>query len=310
MNDKKILITGGLGFIGSYIADELIDENEVLIIDNKSTGKVENLQNINHENLTLIEKDLNDADLDDILTDVDYVFHLAAMASVPLSIENPSECIENNMDATIKLINACKNNNVKKIIFSSSSSVYGDNTNIPLKESEYPLPKSPYAASKASGELFLKTYYEAYCLNYISLRYFNVFGPKQDKNSQYAAVIPNFITALLEGEQPIIYGDGEQTRDFIYIRDVVNANIKAAESKYNGIINVASGEKTTINELYKIISETLGSNIEPKYLPERKGDIKHSLADVNNMKKIDYKVNLNDFENQLKETINWFKTKL
>ena len=310
MNDKKILITGGLGFIGSYIADELIDENEVLIIDNKSTGKVENLQNINHENLTLIEKDLNDADLDDLLTDVDYVFHLAAMASVPLSIENPSECIENNMYATIKLINACKNNNVKKIIFSSSSSVYGDNTNIPLKESEYPLPKSPYAASKASGELFLKTYYEAYGLNYISLRYFNVFGPKQDKNSQYAAVIPNFITALLEGEQPIIYGDGEQTRDFIYIRDVVNANIKAAESKYNGIINVASGEKTTINELYKIISETLGSNIEPKYLPERKGDIKHSLADVNNMKKIDYKVNLNDFENQLKETINWFKTKL
>ena len=310
MNDKKILITGGLGFIGSYIADELIDENEVLIIDNKSTGKVENLQNINHENLTLIEKDLNDADLDDLLTDVDYVFHLAAMASVPLSIENPLECVENNMDATIKLINACKNNNVKKIIFSSSSSVYGDNTNIPLKESEYPLPKSPYAASKASGELFLKTYYEAYGLNYISLRYFNVFGPKQDKNSQYAAVIPNFITALLEGEQPIIYGDGEQTRDFIYIRDVVNANIKAAESDYNGIINVASGEKTTINELYKIISETLGSDIEPKYLPERKGDIKHSLADVNNMKKIDYKVNLNDFENQLKETINWFKTKL
>lgn len=310
MNDKKILITGGLGFIGSYIADELIDENEVLIIDNKSTGKVENLQNINHENLTLIEKDLNDADLDDILTDVDYVFHLAAMASVPLSIENPLECVENNMYATIKLINACKNNNVKKIIFSSSSSVYGDNTNIPLKESEYPLPKSPYAASKASGELFLKTYYEAYGLNYISLRYFNVFGPKQDKNSQYAAVIPNFITALLEGEQPIIYGDGEQTRDFIYIRDVVNANIKAAESDYNGIINVASGKKTTINELYKIISETLGSNIEPKYLPERKGDIKHSLADVNNMKKIDYKVNLNDFENQLKETINWFKTKL
>ena len=310
MNDKKILITGGLGFIGSYIADELIDENEVLIIDNKSTGKVENLQNINHENLTLIEKDLNDADLDDLLTDVDYVFHLAAMASVPLSIENPLECVENNMDATIKLINACKNNNVKKIIFSSSSSVYGDNTNIPLKESEYPLPKSPYAASKASGELFLKTYYEAYGLNYISLRYFNVFGPKQDKNSQYAAVIPNFITALLEGEQPIIYGDGEQTRDFIYIRDVVNANIKAAESDYNGIINVASGKKTTINELYKIISETLGSNIEPKYLPERKGDIKHSLADVNNMKKIDYKVNLNDFENQLKETINWFKTKL
>ena len=310
MKDKKILITGGLGFIGSYIADELIDDNEVIIIDNKSTGKVENLQNINHENLTIIENDLNDVNLDELLVDIDYVFHLAAMASVPLSIDNPSECVKNNMDATIKLINACKNNNVKKIIFSSSSSVYGDNTNIPLKETEYPLPKSPYAASKASCELFLKTYYEAYGLNYISLRYFNVFGPKQDENSQYAAVIPNFITALLKEEQPIIYGDGEQTRDFIYIKDVVNANIKAAESDYNGIVNVASGKKTSINELYKIICETLGYDIEAKYLPERKGDIKHSLADVSNMKKIDYEVNLNDFENQLKETINWFKTKL
>ena len=310
MKDKKILITGGLGFIGSYIADELIDDNKVIIIDNKSTGKVENLQNINHENLTIIEKDLNDVNLDELLADIDYVFHLAAMASVPLSIDNPSKCTKDNLDATIKLVDACKNNNVKKIIFSSSSSVYGDNTNIPLKETEYPLPKSPYAASKASCELFLKTYYEAYGLNYISLRYFNVFGPKQDENSQYAAVIPNFITALLKEEQPIIYGDGEQTRDFIYIKDVVNANIKAAESDYNGIVNVASGKKTSINELYEIICETLGYDIEAKYLPERKGDIKHSLADVSNMKKIDYEVNLNDFENQLKETINWFKTKL
>ncbi len=307
MKDKKILITGGFGFIGSYIVDELINNNELIIIDNMSSGKIENLQNVDHENLTIIEKDLNDVNLEELLVDIDYVFHLAAMASVPLSIDNPSECVRNNLDATIKLINACKNNNVKKIIFSSSSSVYGDNTNIPLKESENPLPKSPYAASKASGELFLKTYYESYGLNYISLRYFNVFGPKQDENSQYAAVIPNFITALLKGEQPIIYGDGEQTRDFIYIKDVVNANIKAAESNYNGIINVASGEKTTINELYKIISETLGYDIEPKYLPERKGDIKHSLADVNNMKKIDYEVNFNNFENQLKETIKWFK---
>ena len=310
MKDKKILITGGLGFIGSYIADELIDDNKVIIIDNKSTGKVENLQNINHENLTIIENDLNDVNLDELLADIDYVFHLAAMASVPLSIDNPSKCTKDNLDATIKLVDACKNNNVKKIIFSSSSSVYGDNTNIPLKETEYPLPKSPYAASKASCELFLKTYYEAYGLNYISLRYFNVFGPKQDENSQYAAVIPNFITALLKEEQPIIYGDGEQTRDFIYIKDVVNANIKAAESDYNGIVNVASGKKTSINELYEIICETLGYDIEAKYLPERKGDIKHSLADVSNMKKIDYEVNLNDFENQLKETINWFKTKL
>ena len=308
MKNSKILITGGLGFIGSHIAEELIKDNKIIIIDNKSTGKIKNLNNPNHENLELIEKDLNEVNLDELLVDVDYVFHLAAMSSVPLSIDNPMKCAKTNMHATIKLLEACKNNAIKKIIFSSSSSVYGDNTNIPLKETEYPLPKSPYAASKASCELYLKTYYEAYGLSYVSLRYFNVFGPRQDKNSQYAAVIPNFICALLEGEQPKIYGDGEQTRDFIYVKDVVKANIKAAESDYNGIINIASGEKITINELYNIISKNLGYDVEVKYLPERKGDIKHSLADVSNMKKINFEVDFDNFENQLNETVNWFKS--
>ena len=310
MKKNKVLVTGGLGFIGSHIVDEVIKDNEVIIIDNKSTGKIENLKNPNHENLTLIEKDLNEVNLDKVLINVDYVFHLAAMASVPLSIDNPIKSTNDNLNATIKLLNACRANNVKKIIFSSSSSVYGDNTNIPLKETEYPLPKSPYAASKASCELYLKTYHEAYGLNYVSLRYFNVFGPKQDKNSQYAAVIPNFISALLEGEKPIIYGDGEQTRDFIYVKDVVKANIKSCECDYNGIVNVASGRKMTINELYRIICETLGYDVEAEYLPERKGDIKHSLADVSKMKKINYEVDLEHFENQLKETINWFKKEL
>ena len=310
MKKNKVLITGGLGFIGSHIVDEVIKDNEVIIIDNKSTGKIENLKNPNHGNLTLIEKDLNEVNLDKVLINVDYVFHLAAMASVPLSIDNPIKSTNDNLNATIKLLNACRANNVKKIIFSSSSSVYGDNTNIPLKETEYPLPKSPYAASKASCELYLKTYHEAYGLNYVSLRYFNVFGPKQDKNSQYAAVIPNFISALLEGEKPIIYGDGEQTRDFIYVKDVVKANIKSCECDYNGIVNVASGRKMTINELYRIICETLGYDVEAEYLPERKGDIKHSLADVSKMKKINYEVDLEHFENQLKETINWFKKEL
>ncbi len=310
MKNKNILVTGGLGFIGSHIVDELISENKVVVIDNKSTGKIENLDNPTHENLTLIEKDLNDVDLDEILSDIDYVFHLAAMASVPLSIDDPMECTRNNVNATIELLNACKNNDVKKIIFSSSSSVYGNNTNMPLKESELPRPKSPYAASKASCELYLRTFYEAYGLNYTSLRYFNVFGPKQDKNSQYASVIPNFISALLEGEQPIIYGDGEQTRDFIFVKDVVNANIAAAESDYNGIINVASGESISINELYEIVCETLGCDVDVKYLPERKGDIKHSLADVGNMKKIDCEVDFKDFENQLKQTVKWFEKKI
>ena len=181
---------------------------------------------------------------------------------------------------------------------------------MPLKETEPPMPTSPYAASKASCELYLKSFYESYGLNYTALRYFNVFGPKQDKNSQYAAVIPNFISALLEKKQPEIYGDGEQTRDFVYVGDIVKANINACEANYNGIVNIASGEKLTINRLYEIVKETLGSDLEPKYLPERPGDIKHSLADVSNMEKINLKIDSGNFESQLIETVNWFKTRL
>lgn len=310
MKEKNIVITGGLGFIGSHIVDELIKDNKVIIIDNKSTGKVENLKYPNHENITLIEEDLNECDLNKTLNYVDYVFHLAAMASVPLSVDNPIKCNEQNVDTTVKLLDACRNNNVKKIIFSSSAAVYGNNENVPLKETEALNPTSPYAASKASCELYLKTFYDSYGLNYTILRYFNVFGPKQDKNSQYAAVIPNFISALLEGEQPVIYGDGEQTRDFVFVKDIVQANISAAESDYNGIVNVASGEKITINKLYDVVKETLDSDVDAEHLPERKGDIKHSLADVSNIEKINYKIDFKNFENQLKETVKWFETQL
>ena len=269
-----------------------------------------NPQYPNHENITLIEEDLNECDLNKTLNDVDYVFHLAAMASVPLSVDNPIKCNEQNVDTTVKLLDACRNNNVKKIIFSSSAAVYGNNENVPLKETEALNPTSPYAASKASCELYLKTFYDSYGLNYTILRYFNVFGPKQDKNSQYAAVIPNFISALLEGEQPVIYGDGEQTRDFVFVKDIVQANISAAETDYNGIVNVASGEKITINKLYDVVKETLDSDVDAEHLPERKGDIKHSLADVSNIEKINYKIDFKNFENQLKETVKWFETQL
>lgn len=310
MNNKNILITGGLGFIGSHIADELIPNNTVTILDNKSTGKIENLKEPNHKNLTIIEEDINDADLNTILKDVDYIFHLAAMASVPLSVDDPIGCTKNNVNATIKLINAAKDERVKKIVFSSSSAVYGENRNMPLKETEPMMPTSPYAASKASCEVYINSFTESYRLNATSLRYFNVFGPKQDKNSQYAAVIPNFISAILENEQPVIYGDGEQTRDFVYVKDIVKANIAAAESDYNGVVNVASGKKITINKLYKIVKETLKTDIEPKYLPERQGDIKHSLADTSRMKNINFEVDSKDFEKQLAETVHWFKTQL
>ena len=308
MKNKNILITGGLGFIGSNIANELLDENEVLILDNLSTGKINNLKDTNHENLKIVKEDIRNTDLNDLTSNIDYIFHLAAMASVPLSIDEPVECSDINVNATIKLLKSAIDNDVKKIVFSSSSSVYGQNKNMPLKETEQPMPMSPYAASKASCELYLKAFYDSYGLNYVSLRYFNVFGPGQDKNSQYAAVIPNFISSILEGKQPEIYGDGEQTRDFIFIKDVVRANVNAAESDFNGIINVASGKKLSINQLYEIVRKTLNSDMQPKYLPERQGDIKHSLADISNLAKINCRVDSDDFEQQLKDTVKWFET--
>lgn len=308
MKNKKILITGGAGFIGSHIADELINDNEITIIDNLSTGNIKYLNEPEHDNLEFIHEDLCKTNLDDITSGTDYIFHLAAMASVPLSVEKPVECNEINVNTTVKLLKSAVDNDVKKIVFSSSSAVYGQNTNMPLKETEPFMPSSPYAASKANCEVYLKSFYESYGLNYTALRYFNVFGPKQDKNSHYAAVMPNFISSLLEGKPAEIYGDGEQTRDFIYVGDVVKANINACKSNYNGAVNVASGKKITINRLYEIIRDTLGSELEPKYLPERLGDVRHSLADVSNMEKINLKIDSSNFESQLQETVNWFRT--
>ena len=231
------------------------------------------------------------------------------MASVPLSVIRPFECNEINVGGTVRLLKSAVKNNVGKVVFSSSSAVYGQNEFLPLKES-YPLmPTSPYGVSKASCEFYLKSFYDSYGLNYISLRYFNVFGPGQDKNSQYASVIPNFISSLLQNERAEIYGDGEQTRDFVFIDEVVKANILACESDFNGIINIASGKKLSINSLYEIVKKALNSDLDPIYLPERQGDIKHSLADISNMEKINLKIDSKDFEKQLIETIDWFKTK-
>ena len=307
MEGKNVVVTGGLGFIGSHIVDELVKSNNVTIIDNFSSGKLDNLSNPEHENLEIIEADLNDADLNEILKGKDYIFHLAALASVPGSVAEPLKYNKTNVDATVKLLIAAKNQNIKKIIFSSSSAIYGENPNMPLKESEPYMPLSPYASQKASCELYLKSFYESYGLKYTALRYFNVFGPKQDINSQYAAVIPKFIHSLINGEQAVIYGDGEQSRDFIFVKDIVKANIKACESDYNGIVNVAAGEAMTINELYYIIKEVLGSDLEPKYLDERPGDIKHSAANIENLKNINFEVDNSKFKEQLEETVKWFK---
>ena len=308
MNNKNILITGGAGFIGSHTVNELINDNNIVIVDNFSTGNIDNIDNPDHENLKVINEDIRKVNFDEVTENIDYIFHFAAMANVQLSIEKPLECYEINLDATVRLLNSAIENDVKKVVFASSSSVYGDNENLPLKESETLMPASPYAASKAGCELYLKTFHEDYGLDYVALRYFNIFGPKQDKNSPYAAVIPNFISALLKGETPIIYGDGEQSRDFAYIGDIVNANIKACESDFNGPLNIASGEKLTINQLYELIRNVLGSDIEAEYRAKRLGDIKYSLADVSNMEKIGLKIDSDNFEQHLMETVDWFKS--
>ena len=310
MENKEIVVTGGCGFIGSHIVEELLENNHVTIIDNLSSGKMENLKNPDHENLTLIEEDLLECDLEEILKGKDYVFHLAAKVSVPGSVEEPLDYNETNIDATVKLLIACKNNNIKKIVFSSSSAVYGENLNMPLKETELPMPCSPYATQKASIELYLKSFYEAYGLNYVALRYFNVFGPRQDENSPYAAVIPKFISAILKGESPVIYGDGEQSRDFIFVNEIAKANISAAESNHNGIVNVALGKSMTINHLFNIVSDVLESDIPVKYLDERPGDIKHSLADISNLEKINFKPEEDKFEEQLRQTVKWFREQM
>jgi UDP-glucose 4-epimerase len=310
MKDKNILITGGLGFIGSHLSNKLIKDNEVTIVDNFSTGSLYNIKDQDNENLTIINQDIRTANFDELTSNIDCIFHLAAMASVPLSVIRPLECNEINVVSTIRLLKSAVKNNVDKIVFSSSSAAYGENENLPLKETSPLMPTSPYGVSKASCDYYLKSFYDTYGLNYTSLRYFNVFGPLQKADSEYASVIPSFINSLLENKQPHIYGDGEQTRDFVFIDDIITANINACKSDFNGVVNVASGESRSINQLYEIIKTNLRSDIEPKYLRERVGDIKHSIADVSNMDKINLKIDSDKFYDQLDSTISWFKVEI
>jgi UDP-glucose 4-epimerase len=233
---------------------------------------------------------------------------MAAVTSVLQSVNDPLRSNEVNITGTLKVLEAAKKCEVKKLILSSSSAVYGETETIPISEKNPINPLSPYAVTKATGELYCRVYSEIYELSTIALRYFNVFGPKQDPKSQYAAVIPIFIDKLLKNESPIIYGDGEQTRDFVSVKQVVEANILAAESNKKGSYNIGLGKSTSINQLFEMIKEIMGKDINPLYENERAGEIKHSVADISKAKSIGFTPK-KDFTKELTETVEWFKNK-
>jgi UDP-glucose 4-epimerase len=291
IKNKNILITGGAGFIGSHLASRLADDNKLVIFDIYTTGRRKNIEHLfEHDNVKVLLIDIRDPDPLVKYTEdgFDYIFHLAAQSSVPMSIDDPVGTTENNIGGTQNILEAAKENGGIKVIFSSSAAVYGDDPKLPKLEEMKPQPKTPYAVSKIAGEQFCQVYYEIYDIPTVSLRYFNVFGPKQDPNSEYAAVVPKFIEHVINGKPPTIFGDGEQSRDFIYVDDVVDANIQAALSKKaNGeVFNIAQGKGTTINELAETIAEIGESSMIPIYKPERPGDIKHSYANISWAKKL------------------------
>jgi len=302
----KFLVTGGAGFIGSNIVEELLKRNyEVKVVDNFSTGKRENLVEFNKD-LELIEGDIRSFHIvQQAVKDVDVILHLAALPSVPRSINDPITSNEVNVVGTLNILEASKLTNVKRVVFASSSSVYGDNPKLPKEESMIPNPLSPYAVSKLAGEKYCQVFTRIYGLETICLRYFNVFGPRQDPNSQYSAVIPRFIKAIKENQSPIIFGDGTQSRDFTYVKNVIEGNILAATTDCEpGIaMNCACHGRITLNELAADINEILGKDVKPIYKDARPGDIKHSFADINLAEeKLNYKPLVN-FKEGLKLTI-------
>ncbi len=306
----KVVVTGGAGFIGSNLVNALLDRDyDVTVIDNLSTGRFENIREfVDFKKIRFIQGDITDIDLlKDVFRDTSYVFHQAAIPSVVRSVNNPSATNQTNVDGTLNVLIAARDCEVDKVVYASSSSVYGDTPELPKREDMKPNPLSPYAVSKLTGEYYCKVFSEVYGLKTICLRYFNVYGARQDPNSEYAAVIPRFITRILEDKPPIIYGDGEQTRDFTYVKDVVKANILAAESESTGVFNIAGGKRISINDLARRIMNILNVKLEPIYEKPRLGDIKHSLADISLSKmKIGYHPEY-DIDKGLGETIKWFK---
>jgi len=306
------LITGGAGFIGSNIAEELVNRKEkVRILDNFSTGKRENIAGIK-DSVELIEGDIRDlAIVKKAMAGVDFVLHQGALPSVERSIIDPITTTRVNILGTINVLLAASEAKIKRLTYASSSSVYGDTPTLPKKEVMKANPQSPYAVTKLIGEEYCLIYYSIFGLETVCLRYFNVFGPRQDPGSQYAAVIPKFITLMLRGESPPIYGDGEQSRDFSFIDNIVKANLEACKVKDapGQVFNIACGETITINELVRRLNRILETRIKPVYQNPRKGDVRHSWADISRARKVlGYSPEI-VFDAGLEKTVQWFRDK-
>ena len=305
----KVLVTGGAGFIGGHIIDALLAQNaEVRVIDNLSTGKRQNIDRVRNR-VDFIEADICDPEaIARAVHGVELVFHEAAIPSVSRSVADPVASNQANVGGTVAVLNAARLAGVRKLVYAASSSAYGDTPTLPKVETMTPRPMSPYAISKLAGEQYVSVFGKLYGFETVSLRYFNVFGPRQDPKSEYAAVIPRFVTTILQGGRPIIFGDGEQTRDFCFIDNTVSANLLAAKATTRGeVVNVACGARVSLNALIALINEELGTDVKPEYAAGRAGDVRDSLADIGAAQRLlGYEV-LYDLRAGLKKAIDWYR---
>jgi nucleoside-diphosphate-sugar epimerase len=305
------LVTGGAGFIGSHIVEGLIKKGErVRVIDNLSTGKRENLELL-MDKIEFIEGDLRDPQAAaQAAQGADFILHQAAVPSVPRSIEDPLGSTENNLNGTLHLLMAACDAGVQRVVYASSCAVYGDSPILPKKEDQLPAPLSPYAVSKLAGEYYCQVFHELYGLETVSLRYFNVFGPRQDPLSPYAAVIPKFITLALAKEPLVVYGDGEQSRDFSFVADVVEANFLACRAKdiAGEELNVGSGKQTSLNQLVQALQAIIGADLKVEYTKPLPGDVRHSLANIEKAQRLIGFAPKISFGDALHRTAAWFKT--
>lgn len=314
LSKHTFVVTGGAGFIGSHLTEYLLNNNakKVFVLDDLSTGTEENLKLFaKHKDFEFVKGSICDLVVcEKVFKQAEYVLHQAALCSVPRSIANPVATHDVNVSGFLNVLMAAKNTGVKRVVYASSSSVYGDSKTLPKRETDQVSPLSPYAVSKLSNELYASVFTRNYGMSLVGLRYFNIFGPRQNPNGPYAAAIPIFITALMEGRSPNIYGDGNQTRDFTFVENVQQANIKAlfADDKVNGqVFNIAAGGRTTVNELYNILATLAASIIKPSYQPSRKGDVKDSNASVEKAKEyFGYAPEVN-FSEGIETTWKWYK---